>query len=125
MLHREVRVSALVHAALALSLAFVMLGSDRLQPLYNALASSDSYDDWVGLFFLAGGLMQGYGAIWVRRRARQWGLAVSSVGFAAVCGALIGSWTAGAMIFGIIAAYGFCSVLRDVFGKPRAKCLHN
>lgn len=117
----EVRLSAIVLAVLAVAVALLMFRPDGASGVFRQI--DDNYELSLGVVLLASGLMQGIGAIMPRRRLRQVGLILSSIGWFALCGALLNGWLLYSTVVALIGLATFLSLVSDVCRKPREKCL--
>lgn len=79
--------------------------------------------EWVLIVvLLVSGAMQWIGSYGSRRKLRQVGLIVSALGILALSGVLLQTWIVYA-VAGVTVSLSCCAVLlKDVLGKPRAKC---
>ena len=117
----EVRMSSVVLAALAVVVALLLFGPESVSTIFKSI--DDGYEAAIGVLLLCSGLMQGVGAILPRRRLRQLGLILSSIGWFALCGTLLKAWILYSLVVALIGLATFLSLVKDVRGKPREKCI--
>ena len=117
----EVRVSSIVLAILAVVMALLLFRPDSVASVFRQM--DDGHEMILGILLLTSGCMQALGAVLPRRRLRQIGLILSSIGWFALCGALMKAWLFYSLVVALIGLATFFSLLKDVRGKPREKCI--